>query len=102
MPVGDIAPLASTGPATSPLLSNCIQPLPPVPKLLVAPLPPSPEDVPFRPIPTRRRRRVLPASLDDLDYREVITSFLECDNPAFYDCPGMMDWATPYLAAPAR
>jgi len=30
--------------------------------------------------------------MDEIDYREVITAFLEKDHPAFHDCPGVMDW----------
>lgn len=30
--------------------------------------------------------------MDEIDYREVITAFLESDNPDYHDYPGIVDW----------
>lgn|SRR5258706_61879 len=42
--------------------------------------------------PAPQRRRDLPVSTDEIDYREAITAFLENDNPNYRDYPGMVDW----------
>jgi len=78
------------------------RPLPPIPKSCTEPPPLTSEDASFSTYPERSRRQRRTLSMDELDYREVITAFLENDNPAFNDFPGMMDWRTPYIAAPAR
>lgn len=54
-----------------------IRPLPPIPKRFA---------VSFGRSLARQRRRAVPVSMDDLDYREVITAFLECGNSPFRDC----------------
>jgi hypothetical protein len=106
MPVGDAASPESADTRTSSLVASTI---PSMPIIHRRPLPPVPK--PFAVAPpvassarghARHRKRAPPASTDELDYREVISAFLENDNPAFHDSPCMMDRRTPYIAAPAR
>ena len=67
--------------------------LPPIPKLFAVSPPVASKDKSFGPHPAcppeHQRRRALPVSMDEIDYREVITAFLENDNPAFHD---YSDW----------
>ena len=81
-----ISPVTSTRPALPPI---SIRPLPLIPKPFAVPPPVTSGHVSFgvHPAysPVHQRRRVPRVSLDEIDYREVITAFLENDDSVFHD-----------------
>jgi hypothetical protein len=72
-----MSPVACTRPTVPPIR---IRPLP-IPKPFAVPPPATSGDGTY-PGPVRQRRRAPPVSMNEIDYREVITAFLESDNPA--------------------